>query len=648
MARRPAIAASPCPVMLAREPAMRDLELWRRLEAGEIAEIAEIAGIEDELAALAGRPMEARAPFLGAIARLAEAGEPAVRAVAVRALAGARGVPGVRAIVRGLDDDDEGVRRAAIAALRETARDAPMRYAHALFHRRAEVRREALVAVPRGATELAPYLRGDPACAEAAAATPWPSEPLPLAFDLHAAGAISDRELLGAMAGTTAADLGVFIEGERGRGPDVVDAYLEQVFAAGRWLPAPGMDPLDQVFAAIDGVAGARAGGEAGAARAGGGAGAPEDARLTAVAEDGAEEAAGARRRAVAAATAQIVEATCKDRALVRRAAASLMAGFAQRGGAPAHLIGLLCAFEPRVLELASFDPAHAEAAAAGLFQLRWPVRVAPGHVERLLQGHLAGADLRLAAALAGLFPAQRLKTLAKIRGERALIDELLASDRGWDELCGLPGEVPPQELIWLTAIEAASAERYVELAGRALAVIAGKRLEAFLDRIPGRHRAGAFLCFTARRELAPRAPVIATVSGLVATRLDRAALADVLEALLAGGARGAALACELVRAVPLVTLAAVARGLSDPAAARMVAAADGPDALPRNRELALAKAFTGRADPEIRAWVLRVSHQLVFARFFAERIWRHTPITHCRKVVAEPLTAQACQVSEL
>jgi hypothetical protein len=90
--------------------------------------------------------------------------------------------------------------------------------------------------------------------------------------------------------------------------------------------------------------------------------------------------------------------------------------------------------------------------------------------------------------------------------------------------------------------------------------------------------------------------------------KLDRAALAHVLGALLAGDARDAAFARELARVAPIVGLAGAARELTDAAAARLVAVADGQDALPRNRELALAKAFTGRADPELRAWVLRVS----------------------------------------
>ncbi|HWO21983.1 MAG TPA: hypothetical protein VNO30_24645 [Kofleriaceae bacterium] len=566
---------------------MRDLELWRRLAAGDAA------GLLPELAALAERPPGARAPFLGAIAPLAEHADPALRAVAVRALAGARGVPGLRVIVQRLDDPDPDVRRAALAALRQTAADAPKRYAHALFHRRADVRLAAIADAPRMAEELVPYLRGDPACAAAAAEVPWPSAPLPLAFDLHAAGALADLDLLHAMARTSATLLRAFCEAERGRTPDVVDAYFEQVLAARRWLPAPGADPIDQVFAAIDAVASAAA---ASAAEAG-------------AAETGAVEA-GAGAKAVTAARAQIVEAvTGKGRSLARRAAAALLACYARRGAASPHTVAICCALEPRVLELASFDPAHADTAARGLIQLGWPVRPPAAHVERLLQGPLARGSLGLAAALAGLFSAQRLTALGKIRGEDAIVSELLASDRGWDEVCRLPAEAPPQELVWLARIEQASPRRYAELAARALTILTGKRLEAFVDQIPAAQRAAVLLQLAARGELDPAAPVVGTVSQLVAAKLERAALAHVLGTLLAGDARGTAFARELARVAPIVALAVAARELPDAAALRLVAAIDGPDALPRNRELALAKAFTSRAEPELRAWALRVSH---------------------------------------
>src|SRR5258706_15659881 len=159
---------------------MRDLDLWRRLGIAAVAPA--------DLLAIAGWSLARRAPYVGGIVRLVDHDDVAIRAAALRVLAGVRGVPGVRAIVAGLADPEESVREAALHALRETARTAPSRYAHALFHPRVEVRLAALADVPRAAAELAVYLRADPACAELARDAPWPSSPLPLAFDLYEAG----------------------------------------------------------------------------------------------------------------------------------------------------------------------------------------------------------------------------------------------------------------------------------------------------------------------------------------------------------------------------------------------------------------------------------------------------------------------------
>ncbi|MEO8550333.1 MAG: HEAT repeat domain-containing protein, partial [Kofleriaceae bacterium] len=115
---------------------MRDLEIWRRLHAGTITPA--------ELELVARWPIARRGAYLGTVVTLVEHGDPAIRIAALHALSGVRGVPGVRAIVKSLDDGDEEVRRAAVTALRETARDAPYRYVHALFHPRPEVRLDAL------------------------------------------------------------------------------------------------------------------------------------------------------------------------------------------------------------------------------------------------------------------------------------------------------------------------------------------------------------------------------------------------------------------------------------------------------------------------------------------------------------------------
>src|SRR5258706_10456949 len=146
---------------------MRDLDIWGRLHAG--------TATPADLDAIARLTFAHRGPFMPAVLPLADAGDPALRAAALDVLAGCRGVPALRAIVGRLGDEDESVRTAAITALRSTARDAPDRYVHALFHPRADTRVAALGGeLPHGVRELAMYLRADPACRALAATVPWP------------------------------------------------------------------------------------------------------------------------------------------------------------------------------------------------------------------------------------------------------------------------------------------------------------------------------------------------------------------------------------------------------------------------------------------------------------------------------------------
>src|SRR5690606_11947017 len=113
-------------------------------------------------------------------------------------------------------------------------------------------------------------------------------------------------------------------------------------------------------------------------------------------------------------ALAQLVDAVTpkdKKRQLARRAAATLLAHL-QR--APNAALWPVCvALEPRVLAFPCFGPDHAAAAAAGLFQHRWPVRPTEAQVDRLLSLAVVRGDLALAAAVAGLFATKRLDRLA-------------------------------------------------------------------------------------------------------------------------------------------------------------------------------------------------------------------------------------------
>ena len=222
---------------------VRDLELWRRLVAGSVA--------VDELRPLRALVLAQRAPYLGHVLALASHADPALRAAALEVLAGCRGVPGVRALVAALDDDDDSIRTAGLAALHTTARDAPMRFAHALFHPRIEVRRAALTSVPRGSSEIAAYLRADPACGDLARTIAWPAHPLPLAFDLRAAGQLTASELVNVVV-LAEPDLRGFLIEERGRDADIVDAYLATCLTSSTLPVAEGDDVIDLLIAALD------------------------------------------------------------------------------------------------------------------------------------------------------------------------------------------------------------------------------------------------------------------------------------------------------------------------------------------------------------------------------------------------------------
>ncbi|HWM84284.1 MAG TPA: hypothetical protein VNO33_00575, partial [Kofleriaceae bacterium] len=549
---------------------MRDLELWRRLTAGDAAPA--------DLLALASWPLDRRAPYLAAIEPLARHPDAEMRAAALRALAGVRGVAGVRAIVDGLEHGDDAVRTAALDALRATARDASSRFAHALFHPRPEIRRAALAGeLPRAAADLGVYLRADPHCADLAARCPWPPAPLPLAFDLHALRHLSSAELAELMVATPTADLRAFLETQRGRAPQVVEVYLDEAVRSPQPLPAPGRDILDHVVVALDVAGNARA-------------------------------------------FVHFVEAvTTRRRRLARRAAASLLSRLAT-GGASSALVGVCVALEPRVLRCAGFDRALAAAAADGLVRFRWPVRPTPAQVDRLValplvRGGEEGVDLALGAALAGLWPGNRLARLVAALGQESIIAALLAGDRGWDEVCRLPREKPALELVWLQRIEQASPLRYVALAARALAWFTAERLDSFVEQMPRQHRGPAFLelvGLVARGELGPGHAQLAGVCRALAARLDRTGLAAILTRLLGEGGDGVVgvahgLALELAGAVSDKILVSAARLVDDQTAAALVDAIDSSEGLAWERELALAGALGDRAEPRVREWTARL-----------------------------------------
>ncbi|HEY6037072.1 MAG TPA: hypothetical protein VIV58_22490, partial [Kofleriaceae bacterium] len=217
--------------------------------------------------------------------------------------------------------------------------------------------------------------------------------------------------------------------------------------------------------------------------------------------------------------------------------------------------------------------------------------------------------DLALCAALAGLLPAKRLALLAEAFGDAALVAALLASDHGWAEICALPGESPALELRWLAAVEKRDYKRYIALAGRAVATYTGARLDAFVEQMPRRHRAPAFLAALRAQDHADPER-LAAVCKVIAARIDRAGLTALLEAVLALPERAARrrFVLALIRPSEDKLLAQAVIPLDDPTALRLIEALDDPDdPPPRGKELAIAEALRSRMTPAVHAWLARI-----------------------------------------
>ena len=535
---------------------VRDLEIW----SGEPT--------PDALVELSTWTLGRRAPYFGRLRALLDG---PLRAAALRALTGATGVGGVRAIVRGLDDPE--VRDVALEALRATASDAPYRYVHAIFHPTVEVRRAALTNLPPRASVLAIYLRADPACADLTLEAPWPQQALPIAFDLYAAKQLEPRELLDVVLRASTQELAAFISHEQRRATEAVDAYLDSLATAAALVPCPGRDLVDRLVVA-----------------------------LAHVLDHGDHELA-----------ARVIEQRVmallpkKPTALTRRITVALLTFVATAPAtrARAALLEAVLVFEPRLIELACIrglgERMLADAAVRGLFRYQWPIKLPKAQIDRLLGLPFVAGDLALAAAVVGMGGA-RLKKLQRTLGERTIVERLVAGDRGWEEILRLPSETPALELAWLARVEQLSVPRYLTLAARALGVLRDKRLFAFVDQISRRRRAEVFIELARTTTLVEER--LTAVIAAFAPRLDRAGATAILTATLEAQTT---IARALCRGLPDKLLAAAISAVDDAGVLALIASCDGPDALPRDRELAVAQAIAERAHPELQAWVARI-----------------------------------------
>jgi hypothetical protein len=421
---------------MSSESPIHDLAIGRRLVDGTAS--------VDDVIAFAQWPLVKRAPWLGVVFRWCLDADPAMRGAALSALRGARGVPGVRTLVAGLGD--AATRDDARLALVHTARDAPWRWVHALFHADAEVRRAAIPETPHGATAMLAYLRADPACADLVTNARWPEQPLPLAFDLHARARLDDLELVRVIASQPSTDVRSFFEAEHGRTAQDVEAFLEE----GGHLR--GLDVVDQAF----GVAGA---------------GVDAD-RM----RDRIIRALGGHRR--------------RDEAVVTKKPGTLRGAAYHRRATTrpsTMLVGACCALE--------YACSRGQAAAhAEQRPLSHPLAVAAPapHVTRLPRCCVWRPAL---ATWSSSSSGSRLKLLVKALGDAAIIEKLLARIAvGTD----LPVVSEALELAWLARIETLRIDRYVALASITRSPCTASGLGSSSTR-PAPAPSGAFFAMIAR-----------------------------------------------------------------------------------------------------------------------------------------------------
>ncbi|CAN5890582.1 hypothetical protein BH11MYX2_BH11MYX2_09140 [soil metagenome] len=584
---------------------MRDLELGRRIDAGIVTAV--------ELRQLLVLPLTARAPFLRSVLHLLNGEiENDVRAAAVGLLAGARGMAAMRSVVTHLNDEDALVRFTAMETLRVTARDAPTRFSHALFHPRDDIRRGALSGVlPQGTGEIATYLRADPVCADLAYELPWPEPRFPLALDLHRMKALSDHALLEQLTQATPIQLREALERDYARNALTVSTYLESVAAGKPLAVCTGRDVIDSV---LDAIAATNAWTK-------------ELSALVAAIARGKAKERPAKKDGPVEADEAIARGEKTD-ALVQRALVSILSHLAV---APhPQLWAAVVALDPTLLARAPMGDAERTAIANGLFQFAWPMRVPRDRVLAMLALKPVRGDLSLAAAVAGWLPHEedkvqlelpvegatrrsvmsRLQAISSVLGDDHVLDLLRKGTRGWRKLCRLPQESSATELRWLAQIRRWDPKHAAVLEGLALSVWRKKRLDTFITKLPEAQRPASLYALLQLAGLARSDPHRLTVCTMFATRMDAAAFSGLLETLLTldDSARDSALV--VLRALNDKQVATIAKRLSDDVLARLITYLDALpeiDCLPRSIEVALASVAADRS-AELQAWARKIT----------------------------------------
>ncbi|MBX7084708.1 MAG: hypothetical protein K1X88_36225, partial [Nannocystaceae bacterium] len=545
---------------------MRELVLWRHLEAGQFTPevlAATLAHAADE---------HGRATLLAHAGALCDAGDAAARRAGLALLAGTTGIVGLRRIVAALGDDDERVRAEAVRALAACAALAPMRYAHALFHARADVRTQAVAQVPEGARTLLAWARADPLLREACADAPWPEQPLPLLLDLWRRGAVSAAAAAAALSQCTVAAIRSHLAIAEQRAPAGCEAYVAASIAGAAVDLPPGEDCLDTLFEFV------AAAGE------------------------------GAAVGPLADAIGDAEEAALRVRGLVATVAIGSRHGWSE------GLSRLALRCDARAVALPGI-PLAIRRAMVPLLWTRGGASLPTPLVMGLLAGPLVRDDdgvpsLEAAAAVASLLPERRVRALIDAFGEPAVHALATATPSAWDAVCRLPFETA--HLWWLEQLER-EAPAAVGLA-RAVACMrwaAAQREE--IDRADGplhRDPVGVALGLL---ELATTAPWSASSAAftLVAGRLaelHRAPLAiRVLPALVACPCDNA-FARAMLEATVRTDAAASLLQLPTRAVVELLRWFD--EALTPSPALvaALAAGWRAASEPSVARWVARVS----------------------------------------
>jgi hypothetical protein len=532
-----------------------DIEIWQRLAGGETADVSRLVA---DLRVLAGLENSGRFLFAGLVEPLAGHEDPAVREAAVTFLAGAQGSWGLRRLVTALDDRDVRVRDAAVRALRASAGTQPHRWAHVVFHARADVRTSALrIGGPPSAEAIGfgIYLRTDPANAELAKKSAWPKQPLELAVDLFDRGAASAEETGAFIIATPPAKLGNFLHTRR---PDIFDVILRAA--------SEHPDGRRKVCEAL--------------------------ARAT-------------FQRHHFELRARLVAALLRCRRLGPDAVA--LASVIDKDVLSSTGIseGALSTLEWWLWRLREEAPKIRDKKQLRAL-LDLPVfRDAAGEPR-----------LSLAAALCGLYGGRPLYLLVRHFGEEAVVETLCTHPAQWAAFCRLPRETPNEALRLLGVVAGRDHLVWQQLVAITLVHWAASEpalAEPLLQAIPDRELGDVLEAFV--RELKPTDEksalrAVSSLGGLLQARLagrdTDAVLARVLNLAAPNAQIANELALSLLRALAEADLVRSVRRLSPSLQLHLVRLCDAVFQLTWSHELAIARVLQDSEDPHVRRWAGR------------------------------------------